>query len=817
MATEVEYVNYKDFVADLESTENPGVDDVTVVSNSSDGPRTITANTSALTNTATDSDLTADASFELQTATGKKKVPANLLAMQSGLESANGNVTALATYAQNVARSIAPEFDPTRTSEKPYLPGTPVMYNGELYRFKVEHYGAWSSGDVIGPLSSAQSRIVNLVPVALDISAPSVSTTYVTGVLKTDGTVQEVSGFVTSDYILINKNKTYQLNLISLASGFAQVCMYDAEKQFIGFMKETSGRYVSLAFGSSVAYFRATLSATDTVKERDAGSGIFFDNFPTFSKNLLDKTSLTDNVYINSSGAETSFSGGSASDYIPVKAGTTYSINKSFGGSTARTAFYTKDKKFISSEPASSAVVTAPANSAYMRCSFVTANIPSASICAGTNKLPNVDIPFGSAYFESRNASLVPAPYISKSALSFNSGVSFVNGIFDQNSSSSYKTSDFIDITISGGAKSEFYLFLTDIFTSFYSVVRFYDKDYNELERVQGGSDNLSSSSVYNVIAPKNAVYLKFAQSTTAVTAGTAGIGTLVKGSTFEKMSSHVFAANGNILWIGTSIPEGAKYPSEASSACGYKCTNKSLGSSMLRFTGVHPQTVTENSGKCLTATVAELEALYRQDVVDGVITEDKLNQWKNYSYENSILPYIDGTNSTQVSAIVLDHGFNDRTNIHTLMEDTSAIDWTSTDRANFVGAFNYLYKQILEANPFVKLIISGYFQNVYEPYYSQDICAMQQLISEKYDLQLMPAWKYSGINFEHVPGSSDYISNFNSTYGTSYTKMDPDSSGNITLFQFFCPDKVHPHSDKTGNCDRRLNAVYTKLLKDSM
>lgn len=218
-----------------------------------------------------------------------------------------------------------------------------------------------------------------------------------------------------------------------------------------------------------------------------------------------------------------------------------------------------------------------------------------------------------------------------------------------------------------------------------------------------------------------------------------------------------------------------------------------------------------------MTATVSELESLYRQDVTDGVITEATLNQWKDYSYENSIIPYIDGTNNIQVSAIVLDHGFNDRNSIHTLMSDVDNIDWTSTDRSNFVGAFNYLYRKILEENPFVKVIVSGYFQNIYADYYSKDICDMQELVSEKYDLQLMPAWKFSGINFEYVPDSSDYISEFNSTYGTSYTKMDPDSSGNIPLFQFFCPDKVHPHSDETGNCDKRLNAVYAKLLKDSL
>ena len=151
MATEVEYVNYKDFVADLESTEAPGVDDVTVVSNSSDGPRTIPANTSALTNVATDSDLTADASFELQTATGKKKAPANLLAKQRGLETTNGNVTSLTTYVQNVAHSIAPAFDATRTIENPYIAGKDIVTytDGFLYVFKNDHYGAWNAGDVI--------------------------------------------------------------------------------------------------------------------------------------------------------------------------------------------------------------------------------------------------------------------------------------------------------------------------------------------------------------------------------------------------------------------------------------------------------------------------------------------------------------------------------------------------------------------------------------------------------------------------------------------------------------------------------------------
>lgn len=281
--------------------------------------------------------------------------------------------------------------------------------------------------------------------------------------------------------------------------------------------------------------------------------------------------------------------------------------------------------------------------------------------------------------------------------------------------------------------------------------------------------------------------------------------------------TNKIFAQNNNILWIGTSIPRYAEYPVAAAKACGYSCTNNSLGASTLCFPSEHPDVVESWSGRNLTATVNDLEVRYRQDVTDGVLTEDQLNEWKNYSYERSIIPYIDGTNPTQVSAIVIDHGFNDRESIHTLMADVEHINWDSYARANFVGAFRFLFSQITKINPFVKVIIAGYFQNVVPAYYSQEICAMQQLIAEKYDLPLMPAWKFSGINFEYVQNSSNYIEQFNATYGTDYTKMSPNASGYIPLFQFFCPDKVHPHSDLTGNSNRRLNAVYTKLLKFSI
>ena len=664
------------------------------------------------------------------------------------------------------------------------------------------------AGDAIAKRSS--SIKTRLVPVNMDGEGSAVSITYETGVLKTDGTVQVVSGFYASDFVAVELTKQYFFKAAFISASFAQICLYDSGKNLIGYVNESVSGLVGVAFGPEVSYFRITTKVTNGLFERICTIPILYKGFPYYSLQLFDKTKSTNNVYINSSGVETSLNGAKASDFIPVVSGATYSLVRMFGGSAARTAFYTLSKDFISSEPSSATTVTAPANAGYMRISYNKAYENEVIVNMGASPLPFAT-PFGAPSFDIYNQWLALCPYVAKKSLDINQGVSFVDGIFDENSSSSFKTSDYINIAESGPMKSELFLVLGNNYVSSFSLVKFYDAGKNVIGVIKG--NELSSRIVYKILAPKNAVYMKFSQA--AGNVANFGFGKIKTGETFDLMKNECFAVNNNLIWIGTSIPRTSQYPIEASRACGYSCINQSLGESKLCFDNIHPEVVAGYSGKCLTATVAELEALYRQDVTDGVITENTLEGWKNYSYERSIMPYIDGTDDMQVSAVVIDHGFNDRTVIHSMMENPSSIDWSSTDRSNFVGAFNYLMKKILEASPFCRIVISGYFQNIYGSYYSKDICDMQELIAEKFDLPLLPAWKYSGINFEYVPGSSSYISNYNSTYGTSYTKMDPDGDGNIPLFQFFCPDKVHPGNDKTGNSDRRLNAVYTKLLKD--
>ena len=394
--------------------------------------------------------------------------------------------------------------------------------------------------------------------------------------------------------------------------------------------------------------------------------------------------------------------------------------------------------------------------------------------------------------------------------------VTWVSGIFGA-ANEGFWTSGYIDLTDESIFRKGSYVVwkLVDDYASSYHKIEFYDANNNVVAYIPGGVGK--KGVIYILKIPVGAVKMKYSSYKKAYEIFTMPHQNAE--SSLSQLTDVRYTKTNNIVWVGTSIPEGAQYPAKAGAACGYNTINWSYGSSQLRFTNEHPETVEYYSGRCLTATVAELEALYRNDVTAGTITETTLEAWKDHSYERCIIPYIDGTNAQQASAIVIDHGFNDRINIHTLMQNTGSIDWDSRDRSNFVGAFNYLLDKIFEKKPTMKIIIAGYFQNTVElaDYYSAEICQMQEMIAEHFSIQLMAAWKYTQINDKFVAGTSNYLDNFNQEYDTSYQKWTQDDDGNIISMQLYCPDRVHPHSDLTGNCDARLNAVYTKLLKNSL
>tara|TARA_R110000851_G_scaffold24775_4_gene71747 strand:+ start:1082 stop:3448 length:2367 start_codon:yes stop_codon:yes gene_type:complete len=264
-----------------------------------------------------------------------------------------------------------------------------------------------------------------------------------------------------------------------------------------------------------------------------------------------------------------------------------------------------------------------------------------------------------------------------------------------------------------------------------------------------------------------------------------------------------------NVLWNGTSIPDASQYPSVACGNLGFSLENQAIGSSNVIWNE------SSANGLSLSASIAEKETFYRPSVTSGAITEATLNTYKAASYDSCLIPFINGVQDT-CDVWVFDHGFNDKANIKTEI-DAGGIDLDSKDRTKFIGAFNYIYDEITKVNPHLKIIIGGYFQDSvdYGGTNGSFIVQIQQMISDRYSFPIMKIWEKSGISSYFVPNSSTYISDYNTTYGTSWTPQQVDGSGNITFFQLMCPDFVHPYSDRTNKSNERLNVVYYNELKN--
>jgi hypothetical protein len=111
MPSEIQYITYKDFIASLLTTENPDDNDLLVVSNDTDGPRAVTADTFAL---ASDIDI----------------------------DPTNPNVlAAIVLKLGYVSLFVAESY----SDESSYLKGNVVWHNGAVYCAKSNTSGAWDA------------------------------------------------------------------------------------------------------------------------------------------------------------------------------------------------------------------------------------------------------------------------------------------------------------------------------------------------------------------------------------------------------------------------------------------------------------------------------------------------------------------------------------------------------------------------------------------------------------------------------------------------------------------------------------------------
>ena len=328
--------------------------------------------------------------------------------------------------------------------------------------------------------------------------------------------------------------------------------------------------------------------------------------------------------------------------------------------------------------------------------------------------------------------------------------------------------------------------------------------------------------------------------------------------------------ARASVLWVGTSIPAGTpenNYPQMVADALGFKLYNNSIGASFVTFypnngnvndesyNWQNKSDIKEHVGYCLSATKQDVENKFRP-ILERIKANDSsmtdadieyyIGLWKWASYEDRIIPYVDGTIAS-CDVVVIDHGYNDRDNIvasaanyadATLDYSSTtgaggtgdkypdpnrfrgwyfinhfgdrdyyqgelymngcyqhAIDGTGGMKHEYIGALMHIIMAIKKANPNTRIVIGNYFaqRHPYQDDLSPYICRANEGVAKWLSLQCVNVYQYTGI--------------INKTY--------TDNSGNTQSdFWRFCPDGVHPHTDSTGHSNRVIAGVYINALR---
>lgn len=255
--------------------------------------------------------------------------------------------------------------------------------------------------------------------------------------------------------------------------------------------------------------------------------------------------------------------------------------------------------------------------------------------------------------------------------------------------------------------------------------------------------------------------------------------------STSEMKKKYLYS---DVLWIGTSIPEGCKYPKDAADELNFTVYNKSIGASGI----VLNKGILNNGRDCkdLSETTAEKEIRYRVSVGTSEYITDYLI--KNTSFDSVLIPYIDGTKAS-CKLVMFDHGYNDREQISKeVKKGKNNIDWNSEDRTTYTGAFRYLLKKIYAVDPTILVVIVGYFSAQHTVEVDcKDVCIMQKWIAEHYHLPIIDTWNLLSVSDDIILGT------------------------NIKQFMQFCPDGVHPFTDTSGRSDKLYSAAIIKAMRD--
>ena len=142
-----------------------------------------------------------------------------------------------------------------------------------------------------------------------------------------------------------------------------------------------------------------------------------------------------------------------------------------------------------------------------------------------------------------------------------------------------------------------------------------------------------------------------------------------------------------------------------------------------------------------------------------------------------------------------------------------------SLNRNCFIGAVNFIMTVILSHNPKARFVfISNYeYEYGYNPEYAPLIPAQKQL-ADSWAFPLCEVWKYLAFSKKIVPKAKEY---FATLFADTPTANWPTAARNCVdnnkdcfLFQLYCPDNVHPHSDISGDANANYAGIIAEFIK---
>ena len=324
--------------------------------------------------------------------------------------------------------------------------------------------------------------------------------------------------------------------------------------------------------------------------------------------------------------------------------------------------------------------------------------------------------------------------------------------------------------------------------------------------------------------------------------------------------------ARSKVLWIGTSIPAGDiqhgnngtsqsittnlgsnNYPKMVADALGFTLYNNARGSSFLCF---YPSSEDGTDkwasasdwqeyssevykGYSLSASFAQVDEKFGPNGLN--CPQWLINNFKSYSYESLVIPYIDGT-LANCDTVVIDHGYNDRSVIlneaswhpgdgETQFKVGSGRNWllklqdpfettleaetyfqgkwwndeSVSSKKHYMSALIFLAKKIWAVNPRIKIIIGNYFaskSNTFGAEFGNDRLAefvnlANSACASWLRVNCVDVWKHTGLYNRNLAAGND--------------------------FQLFCPDGVHPHSDSTGRSNKIIAGIYINAIRGTL